>query len=101
MREMCEYVVEWPSRWGCSQKGKGHTKSAGQLLSHPSVVRRLVWLVLPSLGAWQLYRQWPAIKLLLPALQGGDRGAWRRAASIMVSKNEPIKRRHSKAGHEV
>lgn len=99
--EMCEYVVEWPSRWGCSQKGKGHTKSAGQLLSHPSVVRRLVWLVLPALGAWQLKRQWPAIKLLLPALRGGDQGAWRRAASIMVSKNEPIKRRHSKAGHEV
>ena len=99
--EMCEYVVEWPSRWGCSEKGKGQTKSAGALLRHPSVVRRLLWLVLPGLLVWQLWRQWAAISLMLPALRGGDRGAWRRAAGLLVSKNEPIKRRHSKMGHEV
>lgn len=99
--EMCEYVVEWPSRWGCSRPPGGIVGAARHLAAAPSLLRPLLLLLAVLVAVYQLFRQWPAIQLLLPGLRGGERGAWKRLGGVLVSHKEPLRRRHSKVGHDV
>ena len=105
--EMCEYVVEWPSRWGCSKAPRGSAARGRAAVRRaprvgaPSALRPLLALVVVVVAAWQLYRQWPAIRVIVPGLMGGNKGAWRRFGGLLVARKQPLARRHSKAGHDV
>lgn len=84
--EMCEYVVEWPSKLGCSKPPRAAALRVAGALVHPR--RAPWWILLAALAALgvQMKRQWPAVRLLLPALNAGDRAAWRRLRHLLLSK---------------
>jgi hypothetical protein len=91
--EMCEYVVEWPSKLGCGTPGRRsvvsvvvHLIFGFASLFRPTRLLSLLMLAAIGVVATQVMRQRHALAVLWPALTRGDPAAWRRAKRLLMSK---------------
>jgi hypothetical protein len=105
--EMCEYVVEWPTRHACPTPPRhAAVRAAGALVARggalaAACVVPLLALVGAGTLVTQAWRQRQWLRILARGLASGDRHAWRKATDVMLSKDVQRVRRHSSHGHEI
>jgi hypothetical protein len=86
--EMCEYVVEWPTRHGCpTPPPRGRVlASVAATVVHPRRAPALLLLGALVAAAAQAARQQRALRILAHGLRSGDAAAWRQFVNVMLSK---------------
>ena len=100
--EMCEYLVEWPTRHACPQPPKHAALRVAKAVARPRGLSTFLGLGLLCALAVQATRQRRVLTILARRLRAGDANAWRQAVAALLSKDPPrTSRRYAMEGHEI
>ena len=96
--EMCEYVLDWPSVYGCPLpaatmfRGGGGALAAG-LFAAASVAAQVTAATAAALAATviiaagiQAYRHRDWMALILPRVAANEQGSWRTLADVLLER---------------
>ncbi len=85
--EMCEYVVEWPTRHGCPAPPRALPLRAAAALARPAAaLPALAVLGCAAALVAQMARQQARLRVLWRGLKRFDAAAWQQLPSVLLSK---------------